>query len=460
VSLLTDSRFQRLRRGDHVCAIHADPNDQIGGIAEYFKAGLAHGERCIYIVGDRLREDIQARLAAVGVDVGAALDSGSLELKIKSETYFAGGDFNPDSMLDYLQANEVAALSAGYSGLRVSGEMTWALDSNPGCDRLIDYEARLNDYLPGSRVLGLCQYHWPRFSSDVLRGVLRTHPIVVVDQSACLNPYFEPPALMAAVSAHGEQVDRMLKQLLATRQNELELEARIRERDEFLTAAWQELRTPLHALNLALVATRRGAAFDETSRRNLTRADRQVERLNRLIAAVLDALSIREDRLEWNVGTLELKQLAQVTAAYFEQEAAHLGYTMHVSGESVWGNWDAERIGQVLHNLLSNAVKFGAGKPIEVSVGVRDGFAELTVTDHGVGIDAAELPYLFDHFGRPSSTGHLPGMGLGLWIVRKLVSAMRGTIQVKSELGEGTRFIVRLPRNDSVAPVPEESPRR
>jgi signal transduction histidine kinase len=430
-----------------VCAVHADPNEQIGGIAEYFRTGLAQGERCVYILGDRSHEDIQARLTAAGVDVGAALDSGRLDLRTKNETYLPDGGFNPDSMIDYLHATEVTALSAGCNGLRLSGEMTWALDSDTGCDRLIEYETRLNEYFPGSHSLAICQYHRPRFPADLMHGVLRTHPIVIVGQSTCLNPYYEPPSLIAAVSAYAEQVARMLNRLLAIRENELELQTRIRERDEFLSVAWQELRTPLHALNLALSATGHGAALDEISRRNITRAQRQVERLNRLIAAVLDALSIREDRLEWNFGTLELKQLAQVTAAYFEQEAAHLGYTIQVSGESVWGNWDAERIGQVLHNLLSNAVKYGAGKPIEVTVGAHGGFAEIVVTDQGVGINAAQLPYLFDHFGRPSSTQHYTGMGLGLWIVRKLVDAMHGTIEVKSELGEGSCFTVRLPRN-------------
>ena len=100
---------------------------------------------------------------------------------------------------------------------------------------------------------------------------------------------------------------------------------------------------------------------------------------------------------------------------------------------------------QLISNLLSNACKYGAGKPIEVSVEPLAERARLTVSDHGIGIPTADLERIFQPFERAVSFRHYGGLGLGLYITRQVVEAHGGSIQVQSELGRGSTFVVELP---------------
>jgi signal transduction histidine kinase len=444
VSLLTDSRFRALRQGDHVCAIYDHPDEQIEGIVDYIKTGLTLGERCVYIVSDRTTQDVHERLTRARVDVGAALDSGRLSLQTKHETYLRGGSFDPDRMIEFLRESEEAALREGCSGLRLTGEMSWALGSEAGCERVVEYETRLNGYFQDSRSHAICQYNRSRFSPDVIVDMLRAHPIAIIDQAACLNPYYEPP-YVAGSAAFGERVDWMISRLRKSRDIELETQAAMRERDDFLSVAAQELRTPLQGLNLSLYLAAGQVESDQPAHKSISHAQSQVERLNRLVAIVLDASRLRGSDAEWSFESLDLLQIARITAAFFELEAQQLGFTIQVSGKSVWGIWDAERIGQVLLNLLSNAIRFGGGKPVEITVGAQDGWAEIAVIDHGAGFKPEQKPRLFEHLGYDTSTQNDGRMGLGLWIVHKLVTAMYGAVQVRSEPGHGTCILVRLP---------------
>jgi signal transduction histidine kinase len=120
---------------------------------------------------------------------------------------------------------------------------------------------------------------------------------------------------------------------------------------------------------------------------------------------------------------------------------------------SLAGVWDGVRLGRVLDNLLSNAVKYSPlGGPIQVCVGVEtdspDQFAVVRVIDRGEGIPEQDLPHIFEHFRRGANVeGRIPGTGIGLSGVRRIVEMHGGSITVESAIGQGTTVTVRLPRN-------------
>jgi signal transduction histidine kinase len=117
------------------------------------------------------------------------------------------------------------------------------------------------------------------------------------------------------------------------------------------------------------------------------------------------------------------------------------------------GRWDSLRLEQVVTNLLTNALKYGAGRPIEVTVEGDDTHARLSVRDQGIGIAEEDAGRIFERFERAVSVQHYGGFGIGLWIVREIIQALGGTIEVRSTVGQGATFTVILPRQ---GPAQEE----
>jgi signal transduction histidine kinase len=122
----------------------------------------------------------------------------------------------------------------------------------------------------------------------------------------------------------------------------------------------------------------------------------------------------------------------------------------------VVGRWDGFWIRQAIGNLLTNATKFGAGRPIEVVLEADPTSATLAVRDQGIGIAPADQERIFAPFERAVSADHYGGLGLGLHIVRRVVSAHGGSVEVESRPGAGATFTVRLPRALEGAPAPQQ----
>jgi signal transduction histidine kinase len=112
----------------------------------------------------------------------------------------------------------------------------------------------------------------------------------------------------------------------------------------------------------------------------------------------------------------------------------------------VEGTWDRLRIEQVVENLVSNALKYGKGNPVEVVLEATADHARLEVRDHGAGIPEEDRARIFERFERLAAHRHHGGFGLGLWIARQAVEAHGGRIAVESRPGEGSAFVVFLPR--------------
>jgi len=227
----------------------------------------------------------------------------------------------------------------------------------------------------------------------------------------------------------------------------------VRARDDFLSIASHELKTPLTTLQLqvqGLIRKVRGAREDltlESIAPRLATAERQVERLTDLINNLLDISRITAGRLDLQLEPVDLSAVVGEAASRFREEFSRAGCRVEIqtNGPCV-GQWNRLRLEQVVTNLLSNAVKYGAGHPIEVGVSGDEASARLTIRDHGIGIPPEHQARIFERFERAVSDRHYGGMGLGLWIVRQIVDALGGAIQVESESGKGSAFTVNLPR--------------
>ncbi len=230
----------------------------------------------------------------------------------------------------------------------------------------------------------------------------------------------------------------------------VELREAVRLRDEFLSVASHELKTPLTPLSLRLQFMRQQMETQpgyERMLKHLDAAGGQARRLTALVDSLLDATRITSGRL-WlrRENEVNLAVIVRTVAASFETQAARVGSVLEIDAPApVLGFWDVLRLEQVVTNLLSNALKFGAGRTIHLRVEEREGLARLTVRDEGIGMDARMLARLFGRFERGVSDRHYGGLGLGLFITKEVVEALGGSVHAASEPGLGAIFTVELP---------------
>jgi signal transduction histidine kinase len=223
-----------------------------------------------------------------------------------------------------------------------------------------------------------------------------------------------------------------------------EAQKAVRLRDDFLAVAGHELRTPLSRLSLQVELLQRESGSFDGRTDWAEKAQKSVARLASLIDELLDVSRISEGRLSLQRERLDLAELArEIAARVAEEKRAAPPIAVRAEGPVV-GQWDRRRLEQVVENLVSNAVKYGAGSPVEVEVAL-DGSARLTVADGGAGIAARDQARIFERFERAVPSRTVAGLGLGLWIVREIVTASGGTVSVESELNRGSKFTVRLP---------------
>jgi len=272
--------------------------------------------------------------------------------------------------------------------------------------------------------------------------------------------------VLASVLAELEHSREVLEQRVAERTSERDrllveeraaraaAEESILVRDTFLSVASHELKTPLTSLQLHLQSILRANRLGTSPvaaplERKVEMASRQVKRVAILVDELLDVSRITANRLVLELEEVDLVQTVRDLTRRFADDFAGAGSPLFVDlGEPILGNWDALRLEQVLSNLMANALKYGAGKQIEIAVSATDDEAIFSIRDRGIGIAPADQERIFERFQRAVVPGsHYGGLGLGLWIVRQIVHAMRGTVAVESELGQGSTFVVRLPRH-------------
>lgn len=234
------------------------------------------------------------------------------------------------------------------------------------------------------------------------------------------------------------------------------LEARqaVEARDEFLSVASHEIKTPITTIKLqgqllvqVLAPSKLHRASPILIQRMLTLMNDQIERLERLVGQLLDVTRIRANRLSLEPEAFDFTDLIHEVAGRFSAELSRASSALELALPPTCRVWlDRSRIDQLLTNLLSNAVKFGAGKTIAIRVSCQENQFRLDVEDHGIGIEPKSLSRLFGKFERAVTSRNFGGLGLGLYICRQVVQSHGGRIWAESSPGNGSTFRVEMPR--------------
>ena len=226
----------------------------------------------------------------------------------------------------------------------------------------------------------------------------------------------------------------------------------VRSREEFLSIASHELKTPLTILKASAQILSRQVLQPDLNRIRITdcanRLQVQVDRLETLVADLLDASRLQQGHLELRPEPYDLREIAAEILERFQDVPERTeGHRLVLdTPEPVIGLIDPARLDQVLTNLLSNALKYSpAGGEVRLAIHRCSDQVLIAVSDQGIGTTPEEQTRLFQPFSRGDAVRGINGTGLGLYISRQIVERHGGTIAVESQPGIGSTFTVQLP---------------
>ncbi len=253
------------------------------------------------------------------------------------------------------------------------------------------------------------------------------------------------------VSGRDQQPRRKTQCETALTNRIVELEAEIRARDEFLAVAAHELRNPMTPIAawvelLSNLSRREADRIPPEILRGLERPEYLVDAYIRRATTLLDVARISSQNIQLSFAEVNLSSTIRNSVAAIIPAAHSAGssISLHIE-DNLIGALDQTAVEQIIENLLSNAVRYGAGKSIDVTLARSVNAARFSIRDNGIGIADYDQMRILEKFQRAASSRSDGGFGVGLWITRQLVLAMRGEISVTSALGLGSTFTVMLP---------------
>lgn len=237
----------------------------------------------------------------------------------------------------------------------------------------------------------------------------------------------------------------------------------IKVRDEFLSVASHELKTPITSLKLQFQQASRSITNGnptvyekEAVNRRVKKAVQQLDRMNSLIEDMLDASRASLSKMTLNKIKFDLNNLtSEILDSFAEQLTVQkIPYTFVKSATPAFICGDSYRIEQLISNLISNAIKYGNGSEINIVIKEEGSDISLAVTDHGIGITKDNLDKIFERYERAVTGSNISGLGLGLYISSHIAKSHGGKIQVESRYGEGSTFTFIIPK--ASPPFPEQ----
>ena len=459
-----------LKQGDHLCLVYDDdPTEQFAALIPFLKQGLENGERGVYVCDDTTMDSLSAALAGDGVDVDGAISSGALIIWTR-EQWRPAGELVSAEMAARVDDVIRQALAEGFCGIRFAIEMTWTLDPNIASDRLCHWEATLNTVIrPDVPARMICQYSRKRLGPEVVYAGLATHPVAVLGTETLPNPYHRGPLALhdpATPSVGHEDIDWMLSQLRWQRAYESERARRLRAeetaaeaeaslqqlreanatKDDLLALLSHELRTPLTIVSgFAEYLARKGDGYSPESALAVQEITLGAQRLTRIITNLL--LLGQDDAGAAEGEPIVLKPILRVVMAEHKKRHPEREISVHHESPHTPALGNAVYAEQVIANLVANAEKYSpAGTLIEIRLSLLDGYRVVSVLDRGIGFPPGEAERLFEAFYRSAEAARVGGgLGVGLFVCKRVVEAQGGKIWCLPRPGGGSEFSFTLP---------------
>jgi signal transduction histidine kinase len=422
--------IEQLGAADHVCTLYENRDEEVAIAVSYIRAGLDRDELCVCVVDDG-GESILAALASEGVDIDAEMRKGRLEI---FEKPIAQGLQTRD-MLGKIEQYASGYRNAGHAGFRIVGEMTWTLDGD--LKALAEFEARLNLNRVWERhaCAGLCQFDVRRFTPETLREMIIVHPLVIIGDRICRNPYYVAPEQYLSPDWPRHEVDWMMTNLERLQQSQDSLQA-LQERYRSLSRRLLEqqehergvLARELHdQLGQALIAVSLNldAIKGELSPASRARVPESMRVIEKMIEQVQTlAFELRPSTLD-DFGLVGA--LRGLVARYGERTGVRASFTAKPTDVRAPPEIETACF-RIVQEALSNVARHACARHSEVTLTAQDVALEVTVRDDGVGFNVERLR-----------------TGLGLVGMGERAELAGGRLDIESAPGAGTTLRVRFP---------------
>jgi signal transduction histidine kinase len=422
--------IEQLGPADHVCTLYERRDEEVAIAVAYIRAGLERGELCVCVVDDG-GESILAALVAEGVDAEAEIRRGRLEI---FEKPIAQGLETRD-MLAKIEQYASASRGAGHAGFRIVGEMTWTLDGD--LRALAEFEARLNLNRVWERhaCTGLCQFDVRRFTPETLREIIIVHPLVVIGDRICRNPYYVAPEQYLSPDWPRHETDWMITNLERLQQAQDSLRAsqeryrslarRLLDQQEHeRTVLARELHDQL-GQSLVAILLNLEAIKGELSPASRARVPESVRIIKTMIQQVQTlAFDLRPSALD-EFGLVAA--LRNLVTRHGERAGVHTLFTATPPDVRAPAETETACF-RIVQEALTNVARHALARHIEVTLTVQDVALEVTVTDDGVGFDVDRLR-----------------TGLGLVGMAERAELSGGRLDIESAPGAGTTVRARFP---------------
>ena len=432
-----DSRFEKVRAAiaqigpaDHVCTLYEHREEEVAIAVSYIRAGLDRGELCLCVVDDG-GERILAALASEGVNIDAEMRKGRLEI---FEKPLAQG-LQTQDMLGKIEQSASASRNAGHAGFRVVGEMTWTL--NGDLKALAELEARLNLNRVWERYAcaGLCQFDVQRFTPETLREMIILHPLVIIGNRICRNPYYVAPEQYLSPDGPLHEAEWMMKNLERFQQSEDNLRAsqeryrslsrrlleqQERERGALARELHDQLGQSLVAISLDLESIK--GELSPASRARVSESMRIIKEMIKQVQTL--AFELRPSMLD-ELGLVEA--LRNLVTRHGERAGVRASFTATPTDARAPVEIETACF-RIVQEALSNVARHARARHVGVTLTAQDDALEVTVRDDGVGFNLER-----------------PRTGLGLMGMDERADFVGGRLDIDSAPGAGTTLRARFP---------------